>query len=125
MDDREATLMMHYLDHVFAIQFPFYTPSSSGGGRGWLLSLLIRTKPLYHAALSLGAFHQQSLFKIGPAKREAQKDILQELEKHHQLTLRELQLFIQHENPSARSSADFSRNVQILACTVQLISFEV
>lgn len=47
----EANLIMHYLDHVFYIQFRFYSPTVSEPGRGWFLSLLTRTKPLYHAAL--------------------------------------------------------------------------
>lgn len=49
--DEEANLIMHYLDHVFYIQFRFHTPAIAKEGRGWFLSLLIRTKPLYHAAL--------------------------------------------------------------------------
>lgn len=47
----EANLIMHYLDHVFYIQFRFYNPTVSEPGRGWFLSLLTSTKPLYHAAL--------------------------------------------------------------------------
>ena len=47
----EANLIMHYLDHVFYIQFRFYTPAISQGNRGWFLSLLTKTKPLHHAAL--------------------------------------------------------------------------
>lgn len=49
--DQEANLIMHYLDNVFYIQFQFHTPVVAEGGRGWILSLLTRTKPLYHAAL--------------------------------------------------------------------------
>ncbi|KAG0653037.1 Pestheic acid cluster transcriptional regulator 3 [Hyphodiscus hymeniophilus] len=53
--DSQASLLMHYLDVVFPGQFPFYNPSSSDGGRGWLLLIILRTKPLYHAALSMAA----------------------------------------------------------------------
>lgn len=124
-EDNETRLLMHYLDHVFSIQFRFYTPSVSAGGRGWLLSLLLSTKPLYHAALSLSAFHQQSLLSVEQDVAQTQKDYLQELERHHNLTLEELQLFI-----SARGEVDSTQehlgiNVQILACMVELISFEV
>src|SRR5690349_21404916 len=52
-DDDQASLLMHYLDHVFPLQFRFYQPSAWDGGRGWLLITLMETKPLYHAALSL------------------------------------------------------------------------
>lgn len=118
VEDREASLMMHYLDHVFFIQFRFHTPSISAGGRGWLLSLLTQTKPLYHAALSLSACLAQE-------GGEAQTDYLQELERHHNLTLRELQVFIQAHSQDVSTRLAFSGNVQILACMMQLISFEV
>ena len=108
--------MMHYLDHVFFIQFRFYTPPVSTGGRGWLLSLLAQTKPLYHAALSLSACLAQE-------GGETQTDYLQELERHHNLTLKELQVFIQAQ--SEHASTAVRGNVQILACMVLLISFEV
>jgi len=119
VNDDEADLMMHYLDHVFYIQFRFYKPAVSRG-RGWLLSLLTCTKPLYHAALSLSAFHRQSLL-IDQGIVQTDSMTLRELEWHHNLTLKELQLFIQDhsavDNPG--------RHIQILACIVQLISFEV
>ncbi|KAG0645738.1 Pestheic acid cluster transcriptional regulator 3 [Hyphodiscus hymeniophilus] len=110
VDDHEASLMMHYLDHVFFIQFRFYSPSISAGGRGWLLSLLTQTKPLYHAALSLSAC-------LALEGDEAQTDYLKELERHHNLALKELQLFIQaHGAHGEHASTAFGSNVQILAC---------
>jgi len=120
----EANLMMHYLDNVFYIQFRFFTPSIEIGGRGWLLSLLNRTKPLYHAAVSLSAFHQQSIISRQGAD-QAQMDYLHQLELHHNLTLEELQLFIHAHTESTSLGGGFSSKVQILACMVQLISFEV
>ena len=119
----EDNLMMHYLDNVFYIQFRFFTPSIRAGGRGWLLSLLNRTKPLYHAAISLSAFHQQSL--ISQDTDQAQMDYLHQLELHHNLTLEELQLFIHAHTERTSLGGGFGGNVQILACMVQLISFEV
>ncbi len=119
-----ADLMMHYLDHVFYIQFRFFAPSVSTGGRGWLLSLLNKTKPLYHAALSLSAFHQQSLLSLEEVD-QTQTDYLDELERHHNLALEELQLFIRSHSVSMNNTGALGGNVQILACMVQLISFEV
>ena len=51
--DSQANLLMYYLDVVFPGQFPFYDPAPLDGGRGWLLLIILRTKPLYHAALSM------------------------------------------------------------------------
>jgi hypothetical protein len=123
IEDQEASLMMHYLDHVFFIQFRFHTPSLSSG-RGWLLSLLTRNKPLYHAALSLSAFHRQSLI-LEQESGQADIDYLHELQRHHNLALKELQHFIHTHNKNDSEQGQFDGNIQILACMVQLISFEV
>ncbi|RAL64659.1 hypothetical protein DID88_001692 [Monilinia fructigena] len=123
IEDQEASLMMHYLDHVFFIQFRFHTPSLSSG-RGWLLLLLTRTKPLYHAALSLSAFHRQSLL-LEQESGQAETDYLHELQHHHNLTLKELQNFIQTHNKIGSEQGAFDGNIQILACMIQLISFEL
>ncbi|KEQ69600.1 hypothetical protein M436DRAFT_55574 [Aureobasidium namibiae CBS 147.97] len=122
---REAELLMHYLDHVFALQFRFHTPSVANGGRGWLLWLLTETKPLYHAALSLGALHQHSLLARS-AQGQRYHDTLSELNEHHSRALQELQKFLQSSyevSTGARSGR--KRRLQILACGVQFISFEL
>ncbi|PVH82236.1 hypothetical protein DL98DRAFT_653303 [Cadophora sp. DSE1049] len=127
--DHEANLIMHYLDHVFYIQFRFYVPSVAAGGRGWVLSLITKTKPLYHAALSLAAFHQQSLMLQENGEWDESWDDdrlgLGELEKQHNLTLQEMQRFIQAHSVRSDRMAVLDHNVQILACVVQLISFEL
>ncbi|TGO40574.1 hypothetical protein BHYA_0035g00480 [Botrytis hyacinthi] len=123
IEDQEASLMMHYLDHVFFIQFRFHTPSLSSG-RGWLLSLLTKTKPLYHAALSLSAFHRQSLL-LEQESGQAEIDYLHELQHHYDLALKGLQDFIQTNNKNASEQGAFDGNIQILACMIQLISFEL
>ncbi|TGO55302.1 hypothetical protein BOTNAR_0248g00180 [Botryotinia narcissicola] len=113
IEDQEASLMMHYLDHVFFIQFRFHTPSLSSG-RGWLLSLLTKTKPLYHAALSLSAFHRQSLL-LEQESGQAEIDYLHELQHHYDLALKGLQDFIQINNKNASEQGAFDGNIQILA----------
>jgi hypothetical protein len=122
---REAELLMHYLDHVFALQFRFHTPSVANGGRGWLLWLLTETKPLYHAALSLGALHQHSLLARS-ARGQRYHDTLNELNEHHNRALQELQIFLQSSyEVSTGAGSGRKRRLQILACGVQFISFEL
>lgn len=122
---REAELLMHYLDHVFALQFRFYSPSIQSGGRGWLLWLLTETKPLYHAALSLGALHQHSIL-ARTARGHHYHDTLNELNEHHNRALQELQIFLQSSyEVSADTQLGRKRKLQILACGVQFISFEL
>ncbi|SPO07043.1 related to C6 zink-finger protein PRO1A [Cephalotrichum gorgonifer] len=58
MSAEETSLLMHFIDNVFPLQYPMYKPDAMQGGRGWLLSLLLGTKPLYHAALAVGAYHR-------------------------------------------------------------------
>lgn len=57
----DSVLLMHFLDNVFPLQYPMYKSGILEGGRGWLLTLLLRVKPLYHAALALRAYHRRSV----------------------------------------------------------------
>lgn len=122
---REAELLMHYLDVVFHLQFRFHVPSIASGGRGWLLWLLTETKPLYHAALSLGALHQHSLLSR-EVRDQRYRDTFEELHDHHSRAIKELAIFMQ-KGYDASSAANQGRiwNLKILACGVQLISFQL
>lgn len=46
LESENALLLMHYVDHVLYIQFPFYNDVLSHHGRGWLLSLIATVKPI-------------------------------------------------------------------------------
>lgn len=118
--EAETTLLMNYLDHVFPVQFNCYTPPVTELGRGWLLALLTRTKPLYHAALALSAFYMHSiLLKTG--RLICQQRQWEEMKKHHSLAFKELQVQIAGLNdcPSLKST------IETLACIIQMISFEL
>ncbi|KAL1999797.1 hypothetical protein VTN02DRAFT_5983 [Thermoascus thermophilus] len=126
---REAELLMHYLDYVFHLQFRFHSPSIRTGGRGWLLWLLIRTAPLYHAALSLSALHQHTLLHRktgaqGSPRESKHNSTLQELNDYHGRTLQELQVCLQNSQTDT-GSPHLGRQIEILACGVQLISFQL
>lgn len=116
----ETTLLMNYLDHVFPIQFNCYTPPVTSLGRGWLLALLTRTKPLYHAALSLSALHMHSiLLKMG---QKTCSDIhWEEMKRHHSLAFKELQVQI----AGLKDCRNLKSTIETLACVIQLICFEV
>ncbi|KIX05433.1 uncharacterized protein Z518_06305 [Rhinocladiella mackenziei CBS 650.93] len=115
---RDAELVMHYFDHVFPLQFRFHTQDLNGGGRGWLLWLLVKSGPLYHATLSLSALHQFTL------RFHNQGDKYAELKEYHTTALRDLQLFLQHTQESGGLD-ERSRQIEVLACGVSLISFEL
>jgi C6 transcription factor Pro1 len=58
----DSALLMHYLDVVFQLQNPHYR-AHTAQGRGWLFSLLVQTRPLYHGALALSAYHLRTAFR--------------------------------------------------------------
>ncbi|KAF2805448.1 uncharacterized protein BDZ99DRAFT_574386 [Mytilinidion resinicola] len=59
----ESTLLMHFLDEIFPLQYPMYKPGILDGGRGWLLALTLRTKSLYYAALATSAHHRRMIMQ--------------------------------------------------------------
>ncbi|KEF57489.1 uncharacterized protein A1O9_05406 [Exophiala aquamarina CBS 119918] len=115
---RDAELLMHYFDYVFPLQFRFYTHDLEKRGRGWLLWLLVKTGPLYQAALSLAALHQYTL------RYHDQSEKYVELHNYHSKALRDLQLFLQ-ENHANNDASEATRQMEVLACGVSLISFEL
>ena len=58
-DEMDDSLLMHYLDEVFHVQFPFYNVPNRGS-RGWLLSTIRRTRSVYYATLALSQCHLES-----------------------------------------------------------------
>ena len=122
--DSQANLLMHYLDVVFPSQFPFYNPPASEGGRGWLLLIILRTRPLYHAALSMAAYHQKTqnceLVKLQTLDHLA----LDKLLSHHSLAIRELREHLEFFR-QAECSESLQGNIEVLGCIVLLISLEV
>lgn len=116
---------MHYLDNVFPLQFPMYKPSVLEGGRGWLMALLLKMKPLYHATLALSSYHRRKV-----ALREASHHMCQvasviEQEKHLATCLAEFQQIIRSINESLQTSTCAKKGTGVLALIVQLIFFEV
>lgn len=109
----ESTLLMHYLDHVFPLQYFYY--SDKTWARGWLLWLLSKNGPLYRASLSLAALHLRSLHKGETPNVDIE---------YHTGALRELQEFIARYE-AGESQGDDELLAEVLACGAALVSFEV
>ncbi|KFY44494.1 hypothetical protein V494_01451 [Pseudogymnoascus sp. VKM F-4513 (FW-928)] len=90
----ETALLMHFLDHVFPLQYPMYRPGIEAGGRGWLLSSLLHTESLYHAALSLGAYHRRTAAPT-MLSQPSQIATLVQQEKHLETCIKSLNAFSQ------------------------------
>ena len=119
----ESILLMHYLDSVFPLQYPMYKPSLAEGGRGWLLALLLNTKPLYHAALGLSAYHRGAMV-LEESRNACRSTSVHTQEKHLAICLSEFRDAI--KNMGAFVASNCTKNgLGIMASTVQLIFFEV
>ena len=122
-EEFDTELLMHYLDHVFPLQFPFYKPSVMVGGRGWLLSILMTTKPLYHAAISLAAYHRRSMLCRDSASKDHGFD-LEPLERQYARALSELRQYLAKIGDKNKPRTQVE-NIDVLSCLAMLISLEV
>ncbi|CEL10675.1 hypothetical protein ASPCAL13790 [Aspergillus calidoustus] len=118
----ESTLLMNFLDEIFPLQYPVYKPDLLEGGRGWLLQLLLRTKPLYHAALALSSYH---LMISGLSMISAECRVFSAVKKEERLamcleevqrTIRDVQVFTKERSHNA---------LGLLASVVQLVFLEL
>jgi C6 transcription factor Pro1 len=116
---REASLLMYYLDYVFPIQFRLYNPTAAEGGRGWLLSLLLRTPPMYHMTLAMSA-HCYEMIEVPNGAKERKQASLAQLGS----ALQNLQQYIRvySQQKDTRSLED---SMKVLGCILQMVAFIV
>ena len=107
---------MHFLDNVFPLQFCMYKPGVTEGGRGWLLSLLLRSEPYQHAALALSAYHHRSVVRT-KTSHSYQNAALITQEAHLEACIKMVHQSAQNGCPNLRLS--------VLASVVQLVFYEV
>jgi hypothetical protein len=119
--DLESLLLMHYLDEVFPLQFPFYNPPIAEGGRGWILGLLKQTKPVHDAALSLAAGHRQSILKE-TGSSISDPGVQQRM---YALSLRGLRDHVEVLRLQQPGIGSLKDSIEIFACIIQLILLDV
>lgn len=112
----ESILLMHYLDCVFSVQFPMYQPPAAAGGRGWLLSILLRTKPLFHATLALSAFHRRVLVDADTSHLCRVTAVVQQ-EEHLEIGIRSVNEIAQNFCPHS--------GLGVMTAVLQLMFYEV
>jgi hypothetical protein len=112
----DLVLLMHFLDNVFPLQYPVYTPGVADEGRGWLLNLLLCSKPFYHAALALSAYHRRVLISADANLLCRAVTLVQE-EKNFEICIKSVSQTAQNSCSKA--------GVGITAAFVQLAIFEV
>ncbi|KAH7398094.1 fungal-specific transcription factor domain-containing protein [Cadophora sp. MPI-SDFR-AT-0126] len=112
--DPRDELTDHYLDVVFPIQFPI--ASDSKNAREWLLPLILQVKPLYHAAISIAAYHKEiSGQSVGDRNYWSI---------HHGLALKELRQYL-GQCHGYNLAVSLESNVEVLGTIVLLVSLEV
>jgi hypothetical protein len=123
----EYVLLMSYLDDVVPYHFPFYRPSRGEGGRAWLLCLLMRSKPLYKAALAIAAVYLQKSppdFAVSGAYGLSSSDINVHAEELYIGALDALQASIKRLSKKTNEDG-LIEGIEVLASVVHLIILEV
>lgn len=118
MTFREAQLLVHYLDYIFPLQYPYYKDEPSLGGRAWLFWLLMKRGPLHQAVLTLSALHHHTQSADASESRES------ELIEYHTNALQRLRQVLR-DCDMDRFAESREQMVEFLACGSALISFEV
>lgn len=100
-----------------------YKPDIFDGGRGWLLTILMRTKPLYHAAMALSSYHRRVMVfsRTGPTCRAI--GTLQQ-ETHLEICLVEFREAMKSVNHYVMTNK-FHDGISTVTSIVQLVFFEV
>ncbi|KNG86356.1 hypothetical protein ANOM_004716 [Aspergillus nomiae NRRL 13137] len=120
MQEREISLLMHYVDDVFPHQFPFYH-SQFVGKREWLLPLLSSTRSVYYATLCLSLLHKEKCFNMD--QPESVSFCQEERLRYYILALRETQQLLLKLSPVY--NLDTIRYcIPSLASALHLISYE-
>ncbi|KAL5327824.1 hypothetical protein ACEPPN_005530 [Leptodophora sp. 'Broadleaf-Isolate-01'] len=122
-NEQDFSLIMNYLDNIFPLQFYFYQPSAFDRGRGWLLTLILRSKSAYYTTLAFSVLTQIIFQHNG--ETNAKPQLSKQLDEYHTLAVTELQRQLEYL-PKVPGGAEHLRiGVEILSCTIQFLSIEV
>ncbi|KIW82935.1 hypothetical protein Z517_02178 [Fonsecaea pedrosoi CBS 271.37] len=120
-DVQEINLVMYYLDHIFPRLSPYFQYYAGDTGRGWLLNLFLRNKPLCNAAVCLSAC-DKAQFVLGPLSDIPQP--YHELEMQHLRSVADLRDHLDQVSKKTGAS-QVAAGVEALACIIHMIFFEV
>jgi len=115
---------MHYLDHVFGKQFPFYEFLSVEGGRLWLLSCLTSYQSAYFATLALSALDAHTVQNSGKDAVDG-GNALGEFQILFDKASQYLQRDVERLQSTSGDSGDLKMIVGVSIALIQLITYEV
>ncbi|KAI9147353.1 Trichothecene biosynthesis transcription regulator TRI10 [Paramyrothecium foliicola] len=116
IQEKETSLLMHYLDIVFPLQFPLHDESYIGK-REWLLAILTSSRSVYYATLSLSLLHKES------RSDDLNNAWLNERLRYYNLAIQEHQQLL-GQLDTTTGVAKLKSNIYALASSIQLISIE-
>lgn len=119
--ESELNLVMYYLDHIFPRVAPFFQYSAADNGRGWLLNLFLRIRPLYTAVICLSAC-DKAQFVLGPLTDVPQP--YHDLEMQHLQSVADLRDHLD-QLATRTGASQMAAGVEALVCIIHLIYFEV
>ncbi|VZH98939.1 unnamed protein product [Fusarium fujikuroi] len=91
----DPILTTFYLDHVFCYLYPFYQPSSSRGGRSWILELLMTSSAFQQIVLSYSTYYYDLTTPPGsPQNARTQVDRLLQAESSFKSLIQSLQMLL-------------------------------
>jgi C6 transcription factor Pro1 len=96
-----------------------YNPTAVEGGRGWLLSLLLRTSPMYHMTLALSA-HVFEMVEVPNGAKERKQASLAQLG----TALQNLQQYIRVYSQK-KEAGSLEDGIKFLGCILQMIALIV
>lgn len=98
---------------MLPLQYPFYQPGAEKSGKGWFLTLLLQSKPLFHAVLTIAASHRRTL----AVTERGRVGLLIQQEEHLKNCLDSLNQAAQAQCPRS--------GLGVLAGVIQIMFFEV
>ncbi|KIW37698.1 uncharacterized protein PV06_10331 [Exophiala oligosperma] len=119
--ESELNLIMYYLDHIFPRVAPFFKYSAADNGRGWLLNLFLRIRPLYTAVVCLSAC-DKAQFLLGPLTDVPQP--YHDLEMQHLQSVADLRDHLD-QLATKTGASQMAAGVEALVCIIHLIFFEL
>jgi C6 transcription factor Pro1 len=96
-----------------------YDPTAVEGGRGWLLSLLLRTPPMYHMTLALSA-HCFEMIEVPNGAKERKQASFARLSSALQNLQQYIRVYSQQDKPGSLEDS-----IKVLGCILQMIAFIV
>jgi hypothetical protein len=124
-EDIDFDLEITFLDYAFPFLFPFYRPSLFEGGRGWLLTTLRKSMPLFHTAMGFSTyFFTLAMTDLANEGHDTCRTIVEgKLTSHVDTAIKAMRQGIEELGSAQKPPSIFDR-AHLMEGVVQLLVFE-